>query len=100
MTYERKEVLSVKNGEALRLEIDEMPTSGYMWAVENAGGVEIQRVPMNEAQLGSRMIGGGMTAVFNIKAPGPGTYNIDLVESRPWEDRVHGRVRYTLNVRP
>lgn len=95
MTYERKQVLTVKNGETAELLLDdEIPSSGYLWLVEDKGGVDVQRKSFTP---GGQM-GGSVTAAFNAKAPGPGSYCIEFVHKRPWEDTVHSRVRYVLNV--
>ena len=97
MTYERKETLCVKFGDAIAIQLDdECPSSGYLWMVENNGGAEVKRQPVTP----DGSIGGSLEAVFNVKAPAPGVYNIEFVHMRPWEDKVHTRVRYMLSVAP
>jgi predicted secreted protein len=99
MAYERTENLNAKPGQTVSVELGEMPSSGYLWTVESTGGAEISREPRAIGpDLGN--IGGSVTAKFNMKAEKPGTYNIELIHSRPWEMAPHTRVRYTLTVAP
>lgn len=99
MTYEREEKLSSKPGVPVAVELEELPSSGYLWMVESAGGADITRSPREIGpDLGN--IGGSVTATFNLKAEKPGTYRIELIHSRPWEMAPHSRVRYVLTVEP
>ncbi len=99
MTYERKENLNAKPGQTVSVELEEMPSSGYLWMVQSNGGADITREPrVAGPDLGN--IGASVTAKFNLKAEKPGTYDIELIHSRPWEMAPHTRVRYTLTVAP
>ncbi|MBU0858654.1 MAG: protease inhibitor I42 family protein, partial [Alphaproteobacteria bacterium] len=72
------------------------PSSGYLWMVEKNDGLEVKREPL----AAEGRMGGSLAVVFNVKAQTAGTYNIELVHMRPWEDNVHTRVRCVVNVAP
>ncbi|MEZ5945526.1 MAG: protease inhibitor I42 family protein [Hyphomonas sp.] len=82
--------VDMKVGEILRVELESIPTAGYLWIVtsqpeflELAG--ENTRPTDPEVQNQPGFTGGNHYLSFDFTATAPGTGTLDLVEGRPWE---------------
>lgn len=77
-------------GETLRVELESIPTAGYVWQITHQPDfLELQAEatratdPVHQNQQG--FTGGNHYLSFDFKALGAGTGTLELVEGRPWE---------------
>ncbi|MCA8897400.1 MAG: protease inhibitor I42 family protein [Hyphomonas sp.] len=77
-------------GDALRVELESIPTAGYVWQVagqpdflEHVG--DGMRATDPEVQDQPGYTGGNHYLSFDFRATAPGTGTLTLVEGRPWE---------------
>ena len=82
--------VSVPVGETLRIELETVPTAGYVWQIaEKPGFLELigeNTRPTNPAlQSQPGFTGGNHYMSFDLKASAPGTGVVKLTEGRPWE---------------
>ncbi|ABI78310.1 putative lipoprotein [Hyphomonas neptunium ATCC 15444] len=82
--------VSLPMGQVLRIELETIPTAGYVWqVVEKPDFLELAAEntrPTNPAlQNLPGFTGGNHYMSFDLRASGEGTGVIKLTESRPWE---------------
>ena len=77
-------------GDTLRVELESIPTAGYVWQVagqpdflEHVG--DGMRATDPEVQDQPGYTGGNHYLSFDFRATAPGTGTLTLVEGRPWE---------------
>jgi predicted secreted protein len=97
VTDVRTEEKSLKVGEALSVQFTEAASAGYLWsATEATGSLQISK---SRKTMGHG-VGGFGTVEFTAVADVPGTYEIEFVHKRPWNDEVAEAVLYRLHVNP
>ncbi len=95
--------ITMKTGDTLRIELESVPTAGYIWIVAEAPGF------MTPAGEGGRptdpahqnlpgFTGGNHYLSFDFTAAAPGTGTFTLNEGRPWETDEPPEDTYTLTV--
>lgn len=96
--------VTVPFGETLRIELETVPTAGYVWAItlqpdflELAGERTRPTNPAFQNQPG--VTGGNHYMSFDLKAVSPGTGVIRMQEVRPWETDEEPMDTYELTVR-
>lgn len=82
--------VSVPVGETLRIELETVPTAGYVWQIaEKPGFLELigenTRATNPALQEQPGFTGGNHYMSFDLKASAPGTGVVKLTEGRPWE---------------
>ena len=82
--------VSLLVGETLRIELETVPTAGYVWQIaekpdflELTGENTRATNPALQSQPG--FTGGNHYMSFDLKASAPGTGVVKLTEGRPWE---------------
>lgn len=82
--------VSVPAGQTLRIELESVPTAGYVWQIaekpdflELTGENTRATNPALQSQPG--FTGGNHYMSFDLKASAPGTGVVKLTEGRPWE---------------
>jgi len=76
--------VSVRTGDAIRVELPEIPTTGYRWTL--ALHDDILRPTGDDFQISSSQgIGGGGIRIFHFTARHPGDTNLRLTLVRPWQ---------------
>lgn len=95
--------VTVPLGETLRIELETVPTAGYVWAItEQPEFLELTGEgsrPTNPAfQNQPGVTGGNHYMSFDLKAASAGTGVIRLQEGRPWETDQEPMATYELTV--
>jgi predicted secreted protein len=90
-------------GQTLRIELESIPTAGYIWEIENqpafletvSKGVR----PTNpEFQNQPGVTGGNHYLSFDLAAVAPGSATLRLIEHRPWEENEPPNDTWRLDV--
>jgi len=90
--------VSLPVGAILTIELPENPTTGYLWAVDQAPpGVSVERGVFTTPASEHRRAGTPGVRVFDAYAP-PGRHVISFELKRPWEAQPLERRRVTLIV--
>jgi inhibitor of cysteine peptidase len=76
--------IEVHRGDTVNVQVDENPTTGYRWAVDNDGGKILSLQNSDYASVGGG-IGGGGQRTFSFKANRAGTSHIQLKHWRDWQ---------------
>ncbi len=95
--------VTVPIGEILRIELETVPTAGYVWAItQQPDFLELEGEstrPTNPAfQNQPGVTGGNHYMSFDLKALAAGTGVIRLKEGRPWETDEEPMAKYELTV--
>jgi inhibitor of cysteine peptidase len=87
----------VSGGSTLTLRLRENPPTGYRWAVDTSGGLELAG---SQFQPGA-LPGEGGTRVLQFRVPSTGTHDLRLHHWREWEGDSSITERFTaiLNVK-
>ena len=90
-------------GETLRIELESIPTAGYVWTVIEAPGFmeaagESTRATDPAYQEMAGFTGGNHYLSFDYVAKSVGTGTFKLVEGRPWETEEEPMDRFELTV--
>lgn len=85
-------------GDTIEIRLDENPTTGFRWAVEDHD----RRLPLEGSEFspaaGNR-IGTGGTRILRFKAAAPGVVRLELRLRREWEGNASTRDRFALTIR-
>ncbi|HAY07177.1 MAG TPA: protease inhibitor I42 family protein [Hyphomonas sp.] len=97
------QTLSMKVGETLRIELESVPTAGYVWILKEAPafmtpGGEGGRPTDPAHQNLPGFTGGNHYLSFDFTAAAPGTGKFTLHEGRPWESDEEPMDTYELTV--
>ncbi len=95
--------LTMKNGETLRIELESIPTAGYVWTVAEAPAFMKQVAeggrPTNPAyQNLPGYTGGNHYISFDFQPVEAGTGSFKLTEGRPWETDEEPMDTYELTI--
>jgi inhibitor of cysteine peptidase len=77
--------LSVAPGDSVVVRLDEIPTSGYRWEVQDFDGRVLQPAGDDFITAAGGAVGGGGLREFRFRVVGPGTSELRLIRRRPWE---------------
>ncbi len=96
-------IITLKTGETLRIELESVPTAGYVWTVLAAPAF---MAPAGESTRGTDpahqnlpgFTGGNHFLGFDYVATAPGTGTFKLAEGRPWETDEPPEDTYELTV--
>jgi len=77
-------------GQVIRIELESIPTAGYVWQIDQLPDFleqvgEATRPTDPDFQNQEGVTGGNHFMAFDLKATGPGTGTLRLIEGRPWE---------------
>ncbi len=89
--------IAVHKGDTIEIQLDETPTAGYSWEIDNIDSniIELQSSDYklyDEAGVGG---GGVRTMLFSVRNQGSG--NIKLKNSQRWSDDVYQRFEISVN---
>ena len=88
---------SMKVSNPLAIEFEEASSAGYLWsATEATGHIQITKTTKSPRPG----ITGFPVVEFSLVADVPGTYEVDFVHKRPWEEDSLQAARYVLDVQP
>jgi predicted secreted protein len=90
-------------GQTLRIELESIPTAGYIWEIENQPAFletvgEGVRPTDPEFQNQPGVTGGNHYLSFDLQAVAPGSSTLHLVERRPWEENEPPSDTWSLDV--
>ena len=90
-------------GQTLRIELESIPTAGYIWEIENQPAFletvgEGVRPTDPEFQNQPGVTGGNHYLSFDLQAVAPGSATLHLVEHRPWEENEPPSDTWSLDV--
>ena len=95
---QQDDVVTVKRGDVIVVELPDQPSTGYRWDVApDPALVEIESSTYKSAGPG---VGGGGITTWRLRARAPGRAHLDFKRHRPWEgDRsVVDRFAVTLDI--
>lgn len=92
--------VELERGSTLTVRLEEVPTTGYQWAVDEVDGrvLDLQESEY-EQHSGTGLDGGGRHS-FTFRAAEPGTTTLTMVLRREWEpENPDDRFEVTVDVR-
>lgn len=87
--------IDVRPGEVVTIRLKENPTTGYRWAIEQAGGLQLEGD--RHAGMGPAPGAGGMREL-NFRAQVPGDHVLRLKQWRDWQGDASVIGRFQLSV--
>jgi inhibitor of cysteine peptidase len=72
-------------GDIVVVRLDEMPTSGYRWAVDSFDSGVMEAAGDDFTPAADSALGGGGTREFRFRVVGPGEGGLKLTRRRAWE---------------
>ena len=95
--------IDMQVGQTLRIELESIPTAGYIWEIENQPAFletvgEGVRPTDPEFQNQPGVTGGNHYLSFDLQAVAPGSATLHLVEHRPWEENEPPSDTWSLDV--
>lgn len=93
--------VTLKVGDALSVQLDSNPSTGYSWQLAPGDNAVLQPVGDPTFDLGpgkTPMPGAGGTETFNFKAVGKGQTTLTLTYVRPWETNTTPTPQNTFSV--
>lgn len=85
---DNRQIIHASAGDTIQLQLEENPTTGYSWAIENAE--PFFTLQHNDYQLLSGAgIGGGGTRTIVFKVEQSGSGKISLKNKQPWSGDVY-----------
>ena len=95
-----KREIKVRTGSQIRLELEEMGATGYVWKVQNldADHFEMLSEQTKEAPKPSEITGAPVTKTWLIRVKKEGQSELKLINYRPWEDEKNPAETFVLRV--
>jgi predicted secreted protein len=92
-------LVQVPRGSKVTIELEENPTTGYQWTIDNIDDVFL--VPEGDAFLtGNQMgLGAGGVRRFFFRAKGTGCTSLSLIHKRAWQPDAEPTGSFKLAVR-
>ena len=92
-------LVQVPRGSKVTIELEENPTTGYQWTIDNIDDVFL--VPEGDAFLtGNQMgLGAGGVRRFFFRAKGTGCTSLSLIHKRAWQPDAEATGSFKLAVR-
>jgi inhibitor of cysteine peptidase len=84
-------------GDALVVELPENPTTGYRWELAGPGALA-DRVSSDFDPPPPGLAGAAGVRRFTVHPPAAGSYQVELVLRRPWEQDAPPRERWAVTV--
>lgn len=86
------QTLRLAVGQSASVELEENPSTGYRWAVDDkaSSGLPVVRISdsgFSEREGGKRLLGAPGIHRWEIQAVGVGTAKVVFIYRRPWEDK-------------
>jgi Zn-dependent peptidase ImmA (M78 family)/predicted secreted protein len=79
--------ITPRPGDEIVIELDELPSSGYMWTEPKGTGFELAESTFEQNETGGKLdpiVGGQGRRRVVLRATEPGEYRLDMVMRRPW----------------
>jgi predicted secreted protein len=92
--------VAARPGDQLVIELDEIPSSGHRWTVDDLGA-GMHGPVQDEFRSGGEAFGAGGRRRLSFEVRSPGDARISLVRRQEWEPgQPSGRFEVTLHVTP
>lgn len=79
--------IHLKMGDRFGIELDENPTTGYMWKIKSFDENQLKPIKEDLMNLGEG-IGAGGKKVFEFEVIGKGSTKVEILLSNSWTDDV------------
>lgn len=80
-----KSIITLNKGQTLKIELDENPTTGYVWQLKGILDSNSLKLVKDEYKVASDKLGAGGKRIFIFNALGRGECAIEILLARPWE---------------
>jgi inhibitor of cysteine peptidase len=88
----------VRVGDQINVSLDEKPSTGYRWEIEQADTTVLVPGARTYVQAQGTGVGGGGMMSLSFAARSPGTAAIRMKLWRPWEGEASVRARFAVTV--
>ena len=90
--------VEIAAGSRFAIQLEENPTTGFMWNATTTAGLEILSSDFTENSHAAGMTGVGGIRTWVLTTPGPGEPVFTAVYKRSWEPVTGNETAYTLTV--
>jgi inhibitor of cysteine peptidase len=91
------QTIEIKNGETIKVVLDENPSTGYAWIINVTPGLTL--VSDTYVPPGGSQVGAGGQHEWQVKATGTGNQQLTGIYKRSWEPTFGNETTYTLNIK-
>jgi inhibitor of cysteine peptidase len=88
--------ITIKNGETIKVVLDENPSTGYAWIINVTPGLSIVKDTFVPSSSG--LAGAGGQHEWQIRATGAGYQNLTGIYKRSWEPTFGNETTYRINI--
>jgi predicted secreted protein len=90
--------ITVKTGDIIRVELEEMGTAGYSWFVDNLNTEHLEMLskgtkPMSEDKVGAPVLG-----IWMFRAKKKGSVEINMDHYRAWEGKEKATEHFSIKL--
>ncbi len=96
---EQGKTIDVRQNEEIAIRLDENPSTGYRWVVEQDGGEILHLLHSDFVQSTGDRIGAGGQRVFTFQALKAGDASLKFKLWRSWEGDRSLKARFAVDVR-
>ena len=93
--------ITPRPGDEIVIELEELPSSGYMWSAPEGGGFEVAESTFEQADaenLLDPVVGGRGHRRVVLRATQPGNYRLEMEMRRPWRPADEPIRRFALEL--
>jgi inhibitor of cysteine peptidase len=90
------QTITIKNGESLKIQLNENPTTGFNWSINVTPGLTI--VSDQYIAPSGDLMGAGGQHEWQVTATGTGDQQFTGIYKRPWEPTFGNETTYRLNI--
>ncbi|MDG6256567.1 MAG: protease inhibitor I42 family protein [Methanomicrobiaceae archaeon] len=92
------ETVSFEAGRVFAVRLEENPSTGYRWTLNATKGLILDNDRFDPASGDEGLVGAPGVHTWTFHGEQPGTYRIEGVYVRPWEEPTEADERFTLTV--
>jgi predicted secreted protein/putative hemolysin len=85
-------------GQTFGVRLEENPTTGYVWTLNATEGLIKDCDRFEPSSADGEIVGAGGVHTWTFYAEQPGTYRIEGVYARPWEEKTGAEEQFNLTV--
>jgi len=91
------ETQTIPQGSIVEIKLDENPTTGYSWNL-TAEGLNVTTDEYKQNEAPEAMVGVGAVHTWEMTAENKGTFKVEAVYKRPWEETTGDEETFTLTL--
>ena len=95
---DKGKTIDVQQGTEVLIRLNENPTTGYRWAIDQSDDTVLPLQGSNFASSPSAAVGAGGTRLFTFTANQPGTVHLQLKRWREWQGDSSIIERYDVTI--